>query len=113
MIWNDKQPIYQQLKDKIVTHILDGSFAEGDAIPSIRQVAEQFQLNHLTVSKSFQMLVDDEILEKHRGLGMFVKTGAKKRLLALERKRFLKTEWPLIKDKINELGLTTGDLFNE
>lgn len=110
-MWNDKQPIYQQLKDKIVTSILNGVFPEGQSIPSVRQVAEQYQLNPLTVLKAYQMLVDDMILEKHRGLGMFVKDKARAQLHALEKKRFIEEEWPAILQRIQQLGIDRKELI--
>ena len=109
-MWNDKQPIYQQLKEKIIAGILEGLFAEGAAIPSIRQVAEQYQLNPLTVSKAYQMLVDDAVIEKHRGLGMFVKTDARVQLLGVEKKRFMEEDWPKVRERIKQLGLAVEDL---
>jgi GntR family transcriptional regulator len=111
MRWNDKQPIYQQLKEKLTTTILDGSYPEGEAIPSIRQVSADYQINPITVSKAYQELVNDGVLEKRRGLGMFVKTGASNKLLQLETKRFLKDEWPSVKAKIARLGLKLSELL--
>ena len=111
MEWNDKQPIYQQLKDKIVEGILNGAFPEGEAIPSIRQVAEQYQLNPITVSKAYQMLVDDHILEKQRGLGMFVKLNVRNQLHDSERDQFIREEWPKILQRIEQLGLSKKELL--
>ena len=112
MQWNDKQPIYIQLKDKVMAGVLNGSIEKGAAIPSIRQISTDYKVNPLTVSKAYSALVDDKIIEKKRGLGMFVKHGARERLLTLEKQRFLKTEWPHIKAKILSLGLTLEDLLN-
>ena len=111
MQWHNEQPIYQQLKDKIVALILAGNLAEGEAIPSIRQISAEYCLNPLTVSKAYQALVDIEILEKKRGLGMFVIQGAKQRLLEHEKTLFLTQQWPTIMKKIQSLGLTVEDLL--
>lgn len=111
MEWNNKQPIYQQLKAKIAAAILDGHLAEGDAIPSIRQISSDYAINPITVSKAIQGLVDDNIVEKRRGLGMFVKQGAREGLLSLERQRFLQADWPEIRERINRLGLDIAELL--
>ena len=98
--WNDSQPIYWQLKERTVAMILDGTLPEGEPLPSVRTVAAEFQLNPITVSKSYQALVDDGLVEKRRGLGMFVCEGARKKLLASERNRFLEEEWPAMLNRI-------------
>ena len=109
--WDDNQPIYWQLRQQTVAAILDGTLREGDALPSVRQVAVDFQINPLTVSKAYQSLVDDELVEKRRGVGMFVIEGARNRLLATERDKFLSEEWPRIADRIGQLGLELSDLI--
>ena len=109
--WNDIEPIYWQLKERTVAMILDGTLAEGDALPSVRTVASNFQLNPITVSKSYQALVDDGLVEKRRGLGMFVRDGARAQLIASERERFLRTEWPATLNRIEQLGLDVNDLL--
>ncbi len=109
--WNDSQPIYWQLKERTVAMILDGTLAEGDALPSVRTVASEFQLNPITVSKSYQALVDDGLVEKRRGLGMFVRDGARKNLVASERSKFLNDEWPAMLSRIEQLGLSIEDLL--
>ncbi|WMS87754.1 GntR family transcriptional regulator [Pleionea litopenaei] len=109
--WNDSQPIYRQLRDKVVASILDRELKEGDALPSVRQVSADFQLNPITVSKAYQELVDDDLVEKRRGVGMFVQEGAREKLLAKERHQFLTTEWPMILEKIERLGLDAKELF--
>ena len=109
--WNDSQPIYWQLKERTVAMILDGTLAEGDALPSVRTVAADFQLNPITVSKSYQALVDDELVEKRRGLGMFVCTGARQKLTETERQKFLNEEWPAMVLRIQQLGLNTNNLL--
>ncbi|MCO7227245.1 GntR family transcriptional regulator [Pleionea sp. CnH1-48] len=109
--WNDNQPIYRQLRDKVIASILDGELGDGDALPSVRQVSADFQLNPITVSKAYQELVDGEIVEKKRGLGMFVKTGARDTLLTKEREKFLTEDWPVILERIERLGLSASDLL--
>jgi len=109
--WNDSQPIYWQLKERTIAMILDGTLAEGDALPSVRTVASDFQLNPITVSKSYQTLVDDGLVEKKRGLGMFVCEGAKRQLINSEREKFLTEEWPAMVTRIQQLGLNLDDLL--
>jgi GntR family transcriptional regulator len=109
--WDDNQPIYWQLRQQTVAAILDGTLREGDALPSVRQVAVDFQINPLTVSKAYQSLVDDELVEKRRGVGMFVIDGARNRLMATERDKFLSEEWPRIAERIIQLGLDLNDLI--
>jgi len=108
--WNDSQPIYWQLKERTIAMILDGTLAEGDALPSVRTVASEFQLNPITVSKSYQALVDDELVEKRRGLGMFVREGAQQKLTSSERQKFLNEEWPAMVTRIRQLGLDVNEL---
>jgi len=109
--WNDSQPIYWQLKERTVAMILDGTLNEGEALPSVRTVASEFQLNPITVSKSYQALVDEGLVEKRRGLGMFVLEGARKKLIASERDKFLNEEWPSTLNRISQLGLTVEELL--
>jgi len=109
--WNDSQPIYWQLKERTVAMILDGTLAEGEALPSVRTVASEFHLNPITVSKSYQALVDDGLVEKRRGLGMFVCEGARKSLVTSERNKFLNDEWPAMISRIEQLGLSIEDLL--
>lgn len=111
--WNDSQPIYWQLKERTVAMILDGTLPEGEALPSVRTVASEFQLNPITVSKSYQALVDDGLVEKRRGLGMFVCAGAQQRLIASERERFMTEEWPAMLSRIEQLGLNIRDLLDK
>ncbi len=108
--WDDNQPIYWQLRERTVAAILDGSLDEGQPLPSVRQVAVDFQVNPLTVSKAYQSLVDDNLVEKHRGVGMFVREGARRKLLESERRHFLEEEWPRIAERIDKLGLSIEDL---
>jgi GntR family transcriptional regulator len=111
--WNDNQPIYRQLRDRVVAMILDGILKEGDPLPSVRTVAADYRLNPLTVLKGYQELADEELVEKRRGLGMFVKAGARSLLLRDERQKFLDQEWPRIHETIQRLGLTAEELLND
>ena len=108
--WNDSQPIYRQLRDRVVAMILDGVLNEGDSLPSVRSVSSEYRVNHLTVLKAYQELVDEQLVEARRGLGMFVNRGARDLLLKGERQKFLTEEWPRIAEKIERLGLTTNEL---
>ena len=110
--WNDNQPIYRQLRDKVVAMILEGTLADGDALPSVRSVAAEFTLNPLTVLKGYQQLVDEGLVEKRRGRGMFVTPGARALLLTGERQRFLQQEWPRVKAAIERLGLDATELLS-
>jgi GntR family transcriptional regulator len=108
--WNENQPIYRQLRGLVVAMILDNILKEGDPLPSVRNVAAEYRVNPLTVLKAYQELVDEELVETRRGLGMFVRTGARELLLKGERERFLNDEWPEIAATIRRLGLTQKDL---
>ncbi len=110
--WNDNQPIYRQLRDKVVAMILEGTLADGDALPSVRSVAAEHSLNPLTVLKGYQQLVDESLVEKRRGRGMFVVPGARGRLLTDERQRFLELEWPRVRATIDRLGLDASELLH-
>ena len=109
--WNDSQPIYRQLRDRIVAMILDGVLKEGDPLPSVRNVAAEYRVNPLTVLKGYQQLADEQLVEKRRGLGMFINSGARGLLLQAERERFLNEQWPAISAAIQRLGLTPQDLL--
>jgi len=109
--WNDNAPIYRQLKDKVVGMMLDGLLKAGDALPSVRQVAADYQLNPITVSRAYQELVDEALVEKRRGLGMYVTEGAHDKLLTSERERFMREEWPAMLERIRRLGLDTAALL--
>lgn len=111
--WSDNQPIYRQLRDRVVAMILEDALKEGDPLPSVRSVAAEYQINPLTVLKGYQSLVDEGLVEKRRGLGMFVKEGARRNLMKNEREQFLKTEWPLILQRIQRLGLDLMDLAKD
>jgi|SRR5579871_1006534 GntR family transcriptional regulator len=110
--WNDKEPIYRQLRDRVIAMILEGTLKEGDPLPSVRNVAAEYRVNPLTVLKGYQELVDADLVESKRGLGMFVKPGAKEALMKNERRDFLKEEWPEVLKKIRRLGLNAEDLLN-
>ena len=109
--WNDNVPIYRQLRERVVAMILDGALNEGDALPSVRQVAADYQINPLTVSKAYQELVDEQLVEKRRGLGMFVTDGAREALYKSEREHFLREEWPRLRARIERMGLDLQKLL--
>ena len=110
--WNDNQPIYRQLRDRVVAMILDAVLKEGDVLPSVRNVAADYRVNPLTVLKGYQQLVDEGLVETRRGLGMFVKAGARGLLLRSERQKFLAEEWPRVSATIQRLGLKAEELLD-
>jgi len=110
--WNDSQPIYRQLRDRVVAMILDGALKEGDPLPSVRNVAAEYRVNPLTVLKGYQQLVEEGLIEARRGLGMFINAGARDLLLQSERQKFLAEEWPRIHESIQRLGLKPEELLN-
>ena len=110
--WSDGAPIYRQLKERVVAMLLDGVIKPGEALPSVRQVAAEYQLNPITVSRAYQELVDDQLVEKRRGLGMYVTEGAASRLMNSEREHFLREEWPLMLERIQRLGLEPSELLD-
>ena len=110
--WNDNQPIYRQLRDRVVAMILDGVLKEGDPLPSVRTVAAEYRVNPLTVLKGYQQLVDEGLVETRRGRGMFINTGARTLLLHGEREKFLAEDWPRIHETIQRLGLKAEELLN-
>jgi GntR family transcriptional regulator len=109
--WNDSQPIYRQLRDRVVDLILDGALDEGDPLPSVRHVAAEYRINPITVLKGYQQLVDEELVETRRGRGMFIKPGARNLLMEGERQKFLAEQWPRIYATIQRLGLTPEELL--
>ena len=109
--WNDSQPIYRQLRDRVAAMILDAVLKEGEPLPSVRNVAAEYRVNPLTVLKGYQQLVDEGLVEARRGLGMFVNPGARDLLLESERGKFLDEEWPRIRERIQRLGLTPEELL--
>ena len=111
--WSDNQPIYLQLRDRVVAMILDGVLKEGDSLPSVRTVSADYRLNPLTVLKAYQELVDEGLVETRRGLGMFVNSGARNSLLKAERQKFLKQDWPRIRETIFRLGLEPEELLDD
>jgi GntR family transcriptional regulator len=111
--WNEDIPIYRQLRDRVVAMMLEGVLNDGDALPSVRNVAAEYRLNPLTVLKGYQELVDEGLVEKKRGRGMFVTDGARTQLLKDERKRFIEKEWPVVSATIRRLGLNTAELLSE
>jgi GntR family transcriptional regulator len=110
--WNDNQPIYRQLRDRVVAMILDGVLKEGDSLPSVRTVAAEYRVNPLTVLKGYQQLVDEGLVETKRGRGMFINAGARNLLMKGERQKFLDEEWPRIQETIQRLGLNTQELLD-
>lgn len=110
--WNDKEPIYQQLRDRLVEAILDDLLPEGDPLPSVRQIASEQRINPITVSKAFQIMVDEGLVEKRRGLGMYVVTGAREKLRAQERERFIRDEWPALVARAARLGIDLESLVH-
>ncbi len=111
--WNEKDPIYRQLHDRLVEMILEGVYRNGDALPSVRRISADHRINPITVSKAFQLLVEDGVVEKKRGLGMYVMTGAREKLTEDEKAYFFTEEWPRILEKIKRLGLSVQELLNE
>lgn len=109
--WNDRQPIYRQLRDRVVAMILDGALREGDPLPSVRTVAAELRVNPITVLKGYQQLVDENLVEARRGRGMFINEGARGLLLDTERRRFLSDEWPKVHATIQRLGLALEELL--
>ena len=110
--WNDSQPIYRQLRDRVVAMILDGVLNEGDPLPSVRTVAAEYRVNPITVLKGYQQLVDEQLVESRRGRGMFINAGARNLLLQGERQKFLAEQWPRINATIQRLGLTAEELLD-
>ncbi|HSY92176.1 MAG TPA: GntR family transcriptional regulator [Candidatus Binatus sp.] len=110
--FNDSQPIYRQLRDRVVAMILEGVLKEGDPLPSVRTVAAEYRVNHLTVLKGYQQLVDEGLVESRRGRGMFINLGARDLLLQGERQKFLEEEWPRVQATIQRLGLKAEELLN-
>ncbi len=108
--WNSREPIYRQLRDRVAERIIDGDLAESEAVPSVRKISHELRINPITVSRAYQLLVDEQLLQMRRGLGMYVAAGARERLRNMERKRFLEREWPAIIKRIDRLGLKLDDL---
>jgi GntR family transcriptional regulator len=111
MQWDNSQPIYRQLRDRVVAMILEGALKEGDPLPSVRHVAVELRVNPLTVLKGYQQLVDEQLVEKRRGRGMYVRAGAAAALRTDERRRFLESDWPKLRATIARLGLDLEQLL--
>jgi GntR family transcriptional regulator len=111
--WDQKQPIYQQLADILAAQLLDGEPPDGEAMPSVRALAGRYLLNPLTVNRALQALGDEGLLESRRGLGLYVTAGARERLKAAERERFLQTEWPRLRERLRRLGIGAEQLVWE
>ena len=110
--WNDSQPIYRQLRDRVVALILDGALNEGDPLPSVRTVAAEYRVNPITVLKAYQGLADEQLVETKRGRGMFINAGARDLLMQAEREKFLAEQWPRVHATIRRLGLTPEELLD-
>jgi GntR family transcriptional regulator len=108
--WDDRQPIYQQLAERLAAQLLDGEPPEGEAMPSVRMLAGRYLLNPLTVNRALQALGDEGLLETRRGLGLYVRPGARQRLLTSERRRFLDVEWPQLRERLKRLGISREQL---
>lgn len=108
--WDNNQPIYKQLRDRVAGLIMDGAIAEGDSVPSVRQVSAEQKINHITVAKAYQELVDEGVLVMRRGLGMFVLDGARKKLIAAERAKFKELEVPALFERLKHLGISVDEL---
>ena len=109
--WNDSEPIYRQIRDRVVAMILDGVLKEGDPLPSVRNVAAEYRVNPLTVLKGYQQLVDEGLVETRRGRGMFINAGARDLLMQGERQKFVAEQWPRVYQTIERLGLTLEELL--
>ena len=109
--WDDSKPIYRQLRDRVVSMILDGALKEGDPLPSVRTVSTDYRLNPITVLKAYQELTDEGLIEMRRGRGMFVNPGARDALLKNERQKFLDDEWPRLRERMERLGLSPRELL--
>ena len=109
--WNDRQPIYRQIRDRVVAMILDGALKEGDSLPSVRTVAAEYRVNPLTVLKAYQELADEGLVETRRGMGMFINVGARDLLMKGEREKFLREAWPRISASMQRLGLSPEELL--
>jgi GntR family transcriptional regulator len=109
--WNDSQPIYRQLRERVVGLILTGIFKEGDSLPAVRQIASDYQINHITVTKAYQELVDMELVESKRGMGMFIMQGAKEKLHQIEKEKFLRAELPAFFTRTQQLGMSLDEIY--
>lgn len=110
--WNETQPIFVQIRQQLIALILNRTVAENEVLPSVRQISTDLSVNPLTVTKAYQSLVDLGMVEKKRGLGMFVVEGARTKLLTHEKDKFLKEDWPRVMQQIAELELDPAELLN-
>lgn len=111
--WQDNQPIFRQLADKITEQILQGIWPEGEALPSVRTVSADLKINHLTVMKGYQLLVDEGLVEKRRGQGMFVASGALSQLRTQQRQQFLEQQIPQIAATLAQLDMSLDDFMQQ
>lgn len=111
--WNDSTPIYLQLRERVLAQILDGAIKPGEPLPSVRQVAGELAINPLTVSKAYQSLADEGVVEKRRGLGLYVTDNADRDVRRRERERFLGEEWPRLVTRIRQLELSPEQLLRD
>lgn len=111
--WGDDAPIYRQIMDRVLAGILDGTYREGDYLPSVRQFASLFEVNSLTVAKALGVLTQLGVTEKRRGLGLLLRVGARKEIMAKERRKFLEDEWPELRLRIQRMGIDVEDLLRE
>lgn len=110
IVWSNRAPIYLQLRDRLAELILDGQVGDGEALPSMRRISSEQRINPLTVAKAYQVLVDENLVEKRRGLGMYVVSGARERLARREKARFIRDEWPRLARRMERLGINPRDL---
>lgn len=111
--WQDNQPIFRQLADKITEQILQGIWPEGEPLPSVRTVSADLKINHLTVMKGYQLLVDEGLVEKRRGQGMYVASGALNQLKTQQRQQFLEQQIPQIAATLTQIDMSLEDLMQQ
>ncbi len=107
------KPVYLKLRDQIAAAIIDGRYAEGEMLPSVRALAAEQGANPLTVAKAYQQFQNDGLVEVQRGVGMYVVQGAARILRDREREQFLSDEWPEIRERMDRLGIARADLFSD
>jgi GntR family transcriptional regulator len=108
---DDTRPVYLKLRDLIAAAIIEGRYKEGEMLPSVRAFAAEQGANPLTVAKAYQQFQTDGLVRVQRGVGMFVAEGASDRLRQRERRRFIEEEWPIVRDRMDRLGIALGDLI--
>src|SRR5690606_2246873 len=109
----DTRPVYLRLRDEIAAAIIDGRYAEGEMLPSVRALAAEQRANPLTVAKAYQQFQASGLVRVQRGVGIFVREGAAERLRASERALFLQQEWPEIRSRMRRLGIELADILDE